>query len=115
MQPAAGIALLAGRLGEQGNIDGTGPAARFRFPSGATAVDASGNVYLADTYNYTVRKITPAGVVTTLAGVAGSWGVVTGPLPGSLSSPGGVAVDASGTMLHVSSIGENAVLQIQLP
>src|SRR5437868_12153128 len=50
--------------------NGIGSQAIFNYPY-ATAVDGAGNVYVADTYNYTVRKITPAGVVTTLAGLAG--------------------------------------------
>jgi hypothetical protein len=57
--------------------NGTGSQAIFNYP-GATAVDGAGNVYVADTYNYTVRKITPAGVVTTLAGLADNDGSTDG-------------------------------------
>jgi hypothetical protein len=53
-----------------GSADGSGAAASFNRPQGL-ATDGKGNVYVADTLNYTLRKITPAGLVTTVAGVAG--------------------------------------------
>ena len=50
---------LAG-LSLTGSADGTGDAAQFAFPQAVTA-DTAGNVYVADTSNHTIRKITPAG------------------------------------------------------
>lgn len=92
------VTTLAGSAGEYGSADGTGSAARFASPQGV-AVDASGNVYVADTINCTIRKVTPAGVVTPLAGRAGWAGDVDG--TGSSARFGwtnGVAVDASGNV-----------------
>jgi streptogramin lyase len=58
-------------------VDATGTSARFNAPRGLT-VDPSGNVYVTDTGNHTIRKITPAGVVTTIAGSALNPGYVNG-------------------------------------
>ncbi|HEX3474340.1 MAG TPA: hypothetical protein VHT91_04815 [Kofleriaceae bacterium] len=65
-----GLELLAGDIGGHGNEDGAGAAAHFNSPS-SVAVDGSGNVYVADEVNHTIRKVTAGGVVTTLAGLRG--------------------------------------------
>jgi sugar lactone lactonase YvrE len=95
--PAGVVTTLAGAPGEAGSADGTGAAPRFDGPSGVAA-DASGNVYVADTGNNTIRKVTPAGVVSTVVGTPSPArpGNLPGPLPASLVSPRGVAVSASG-------------------
>jgi hypothetical protein len=67
------VTTLSGKAGQGGSVDGTGAAARFNTPEGV-AVDSVGNVYVADTSNFTIHKITPTGVVTTLAGKAGQQG-----------------------------------------
>ena len=96
--PTGVVTTLAGLAGLLGSADGTGTNARFNGPSGV-AVDGAGNVYVADTLNCTIRKVTPAGVVTTLAGLAGSYGSADG--TGSVArfyGPGGVAVDINGNV-----------------
>ena len=87
--PSAVVSTLAGLAGNPGSVDGTGSAARFFQPCGV-AVDSAGNVYVADTFNSTIRKITPAGVVSTLAGLAGS---LAAPMAPIRASGHGVAVD----------------------
>jgi hypothetical protein len=110
--PAGVVTTLAGKAGAAGSADGTGSAARFYDPAGV-ATDGSGNVYVADDFNNTVRKITPAGAVSTLVGVAGqqtSFGtLVAGALPGLLNSP--VAVAVGGTSLYVTASTGVAVVR----
>jgi uncharacterized delta-60 repeat protein len=94
--PAGAVSTLAGSAGNLGSTNGTGSAARFYYPA-SVAVDSSGNVYVADNYNDAIRKVTPAGVVTTLAGSPGNPGSANG--TGSAArfdAPAGVAVDSSG-------------------
>ncbi|MBK8477073.1 MAG: SMP-30/gluconolactonase/LRE family protein [Opitutaceae bacterium] len=91
------LSVFAGTV-SPGSADGNGAAARFNGPAGA-AVDAAGNLYISDTGNGTIRKITPAGVVTTLAGSPGLWGSTddTGSAA-RFSTPLHLAVDSSGTV-----------------
>jgi sugar lactone lactonase YvrE len=92
------VTTLAGLAGSPGSADGQGNIARFYWPTGI-AVDSSGNVYVADQGNRTIRKITSGGLVTTLAGLAGSAGKVNG--PGNVARfniPNGVAVDGAGNV-----------------
>ena len=93
ISPAGVVTTLAGTVGVFGSADGNGTAATFKFPSGV-AVDGSGNVYVADTGNQLIRKISPAGVVTTLAGTANITGAInaTG-TNATFNDPLGVAVN----------------------
>jgi streptogramin lyase len=90
--PAGEVSTLAGAAGSAGNADGTGATARFFWPAGL-AVDGVGNVFVADSGNDAIRKITPAGVVTTLAGSVGLYGSSDGTGQSArFSSPQGAAV-----------------------
>ena len=103
------VTTLAGSAGTIGTGNGTGSAARFNFPGGI-AVDGSGNVFVADTSNHTIRKVTPAGVVTTFAGSAGVAGQSnTG--AGTFNNPSNVSVDVSGNV-YVADLGNNCIRKI---
>jgi sugar lactone lactonase YvrE/uncharacterized Zn-binding protein involved in type VI secretion len=101
--PAGVVTTLAGS-GAAGSADGTGTKASFNQPGGI-GIDAAGNLYVADSYNHTIRKVTPAGVVTTLAGspgVAGSADGLTGPAA-RFDFPGDVQPDALGNVYVIDS------------
>lgn len=101
------VTTIAGLAGSTGTADGTNGNARFNNPGGL-AVDTARNLYVADTLNHTIRKITPDAtgtnwIVTTLAGQAGKPGSRDGTGIGTQSyaqffSPSGVAVDGSGNV-----------------
>jgi hypothetical protein len=105
--PTRDVTTLAGTAGMVGSADGTGAAARFNNPT-SVAVDGVGNVYVADTANSTIRKITPAGVTTTIAGTAGATGILLGAVP-RLAFPQGLAI--AGDSLVVSDA--NAILLLR--
>lgn len=95
---SGGVSTLAGLAGAYGITDGPGSAARFRILRGA-AVDSGGTLYVADGFNFTIRKVTPGGIVTTFAGWPGATGSVDGTgIAARFASPQGVAVDASGNV-----------------
>ncbi|MFC5498499.1 hypothetical protein ACFPOE_13215 [Caenimonas terrae] len=109
--PAPVLSVFAGLLQSAGSSDGVGVAARLNQPGGAV-LDSAGVVYVADTGNHTIRRITPLGVVTTIAGTAGQSGNADGTgTTARLSSPVGLALDAGGN-LYVADSGNKAVRRI---
>ena len=114
--PAANLttlSVLAGKAGGSGNADDVGAMARFNIPQGL-AVDAAGNVYVADGNNHTIRKLVPAtGVVTTLAGSTVSTSSVDGTgAAARFRGPVGMALD--GGDLYVADTGGRAVRKVVL-
>jgi len=106
-----GVTTMAGWPGSSGRADGTGWAARFSLAGGVRA-DNQGNVYVSDSANYTIRKVTAAGVVTTVAGIAGTSGSTDGPVATALfSGVGGVAIDSGGN-LYVADSGNYTIRKI---
>lgn len=105
--PTGTVSTLAGTAGVEGHADGIGVAASFNQPWGI-ATDSTGNVYVADTGNHAIRKISPAGMVTTLAGVPGRNGFVAGPLPGLLSNPENLVI--KGSSLYITMLNGIAVV-----
>lgn len=90
--PGGVVSTLAGQAGVAGNTDGVGTAARFNSPA-AVASDSIGNVYVADTFNHTIRLINTSGAVTTVAGLAGNIGNVDGiGSAARFNSPAGLAI-----------------------
>jgi sugar lactone lactonase YvrE len=104
------VTTVAGSAGSAGSVDATGTAARFNFPYSITT-DGT-DLYIADAYNNTIRKITAStGSVTTFAGVAGASGSANGTgTQARFSRPEGITSD--GTCLYVADTGNNAIRKI---
>ncbi|HEY1042687.1 MAG TPA: hypothetical protein VGE60_02390 [Telluria sp.] len=99
----SGLELLAGSPTASGSYDGTGAAARFHEPFGL-AVDGNGNVFAADYYNQTIRKISASGQVTTFAGAAELHGRVDGTGQNArFTYPTGIAFDRAGNLFVADS------------
>lgn len=100
-----GVVTTVAGAADEGYADGTGAQARFNTPLGIT-IDSAGNLYVADTLNQRIRKITPAGVVTTVAG-NGARGLANGTaLQASFNNPYGIAVDRAGNVFFVDTGNE---------
>jgi streptogramin lyase len=107
--PTGQVSTFAGS-GQSGNSDGTGTGASFNSPFGIT-IDTSGNLYIADSGNNLIRKITPGGTVTTIAG-SGSRGAADGTgRAASFDTPAGIAVDKSGN-IYVADENNNLIRKI---
>jgi sugar lactone lactonase YvrE len=105
------VTTFAGTPGEPGDADGTGRQARFNQPAGL-AVDAAGHVYVADAGNNLIRKISPEGVVTTLAGIFGVSGARDGTASDALfNQPTGVAVDGAGNV-YIADMGNSVIRKL---
>jgi len=103
--PAGVVSTLAGN-GQAGYIDGAGATAQFNYITGIT-IDSKGNLYVVDNGNNRIRLITPAGVVSTVAG-SGPAGHVDGPGPtAQFSNPYGICIDAQGNLY----VGQNAYIR----
>jgi M6 family metalloprotease-like protein len=111
--PEGVASTIAGLAGTTGDADGPGNTARFSYPA-AIAVDESGNLYVADRNNSVIRKITPDGMVSTLAGVAGSDGHVDGDLVAArFEFPTGLAFGADG-LLYVADASDQTIRVVSL-
>lgn len=109
--PLAEVSTFAGLAGVTGTNNGTGSQARFNLPEGI-CVDGDGNVFVSEINNHTIRKITPAGVVTTVAGLAGTSGTNDG--NGSAArfhTPVTVQVDNDG-FLYVGDFNNHTIRKI---
>lgn len=109
--PAGVVSTLAG-TGSPGATDGNGTAASFNEPW-SVACDTLGNIYVADTKNYKIRKISSTGIVTTLAGT-GVFGTTNGPANVSqFGFPSGIAVTKDGSTVYVADRMTNTIRRIQ--
>ena len=111
--PTGAVTTFAGLAGSTGTTDATGTSARFSSPSGL-AIDRSNNIYVADTGNHTIRKVTSGGVVTTVAGLAGTSGSTdTTGTSARFKSPAALAVTSAG-ILYVADTGNYTIRKIVL-
>eukprot|EP00900_Chrysochromulina_parva_P001813 jgi/Chrpa1/11632/Chrysochromulina_OHIO_Genome00021125-RA len=100
-EAVAAVSTIAGsREGKGGFADGPAADARFNCP-GSAAIDADGNIFVADEHNHCIRKVTPDGTVRTLAGSReGKDGFADGPAADArFNHPGSAAIDADGTII----------------
>ncbi len=107
--PQGAVSVFAGSTAA-GNADGSGTSAQFQYPWGIV-VDAGGNLFVADQGNHLIRKITPAGVVSTFAGSGAPGFVNANGTSAQFHYPTGLAIDAAGN-LYVGDQNNNVIRQI---
>ena len=100
--PAGVVTTIAGSPGSIGNVDATGASARFGYPAGMVC-DGSGTLYVSDGLNNTIRKVTIAGVTTTIAGNGSTTPSDAIGTAAGIPSPGGLALSAN--VLYVTAKG----------
>jgi DNA-binding beta-propeller fold protein YncE len=105
--PKGEVSTIAGS--KIGFADGSGNAAQFFSPSGI-AIDAAGNLYVADTYNHRIRKVTPKGEVSTIAGSEEGFADGQGSAA-QFNIPFGIAIDAAGN-LYVAAAFNHRIRKI---
>lgn len=110
--PAGTVTTLAGN-GTAGYADGTGAAAQFNNPL-SVALDPSGNLYVTDSDNHRIRKISPMGAVSTIAG-NGTAGYADGRgAEAQFDRPRGIAVDTKSNFLFVADRTYHRIRKIDL-
>lgn len=108
---AGAYSVIAGTT-TSGTADGTGTAARFNFPAGIT-VDGSGNLYVTETINHRIRKITPAGVVTTIAGSTAGYADGIG-TAGLFNTPIAISGDFANSLAYVADFANNKIRTVNI-
>jgi sugar lactone lactonase YvrE len=110
ISPAGEVITLAG-TGNQGFLDGSGPMAKFAFPSGM-ADGGHGYLYVADYLNFRIRVISPTGLVSTIAGNS-TEGFKNGVGPDAeFSNPSGIAVDSKGN-IYIADAGNSRIRKLE--
>ena len=109
--PGGEVSTIAGSGGHAGSLDGPALAARFSDKEKGLAVDVAGNVYVADTFSNEIRKVSPDGMVSTVAGALDSGSADGFAATARFFRPRSLAIDRSGNLI-VADSGNNAIRKI---